>query len=68
MPQKPERNIGPPPIAGPSPTFIERMRGKRTGDIKLPNDTGRIDPRLKKKKGIFDLVGDFEKATGGSKK
>ena len=35
---------------GPSPSFIEKLRGKRTGDINLPTPKGaRIDPRLPKK-------------------
>jgi hypothetical protein len=31
---------------GSKPSFIERMRGKRTSDIRLPNDTGARDKRL----------------------
>lgn len=70
MPQnKPEPRRVPAPIVGPSPTFIEKLRGKRTSDIPLPNDTGQVDPRLKKKKkSIFDRVEDFEVATGGKAK
>ena len=28
-------------------SFLEKMHGKRFGDIKLPNDSGQVDPRLK---------------------
>jgi len=31
---------------GPSLSFMERMRGKRTRDIELPNESGELDPRL----------------------
>lgn len=29
-------------------TFFERLRGKRTHDIDLPNPSGQTDPRLRK--------------------
>lgn len=69
MPQKPapEPRRVPAPIAGPSPSFIEKLRGKRTTDIHLPSDPKDRDPRLKKKKGIFDLVERFSEATEGKK-
>jgi hypothetical protein len=28
------------------PSFFERMRGKRTRDIELPNESGTVDGRL----------------------
>jgi hypothetical protein len=28
------------------PSFFERLRGKRTSDINLPNESGQIDSRL----------------------
>jgi len=34
-------------MAGPALTFVEKMRGKRTRDIELPNESGQVDPRLK---------------------
>jgi hypothetical protein len=30
-------------------TWLERLTGKRYGDIELPNESGKIDPRLKGK-------------------
>lgn len=33
-------------MADPAPSIIERLRGKRTKDIALPNETGEIDSRL----------------------
>jgi hypothetical protein len=36
---------------GPGPSFLEKLRGKRTGDIHLPTPPGgKVDPRFKKKK------------------
>lgn len=33
---------------GPSPSFLEKMRGKRTTDINLPTPSGaKKDPRIK---------------------
>lgn len=29
-----------------TPSLLERVRGKRTTDIELPNDTGDVDRRL----------------------
>lgn len=33
-----------------SPSLVERLRGKRTRDIALPNPSGQIDPRLSRAK------------------
>jgi hypothetical protein len=40
-----------PADTGPSPTMLERIFGrkKRRGDIELPPESGKVDPRLKKK-------------------
>lgn len=53
MPQ-PERRIVDKPIPGPSPTLMERLRRKRMSDIPLPNDTGKVDERIKKKANFWD--------------
>lgn len=46
------------------PSFLERLHGRRFGDIELPNDTGEVDPRIKAR----GTVGDrFKKAAEGFK-
>lgn len=42
-------------------SFLDRLRGKRTKDIELPNESGKTDPRLKKP----DVMGSFGKAAEG---
>jgi hypothetical protein len=36
-------------------SFMERLRGKRTKDIRLPNDTGDRDRRLPKSTPVEDV-------------
>jgi hypothetical protein len=33
-------------VAGDDLTFVEKIRGKRTRDINLPNESGKVDSRL----------------------
>lgn len=47
-------------------TLMERIRGKRTEDIELPNDTGKIDPRLRGRQ-PGDVGKAFGKAADGLK-
>jgi len=59
MPKKaPEPRISDLPPVGPAPSFMEKLRGKRTGDIYLPSDNP------KKKKGVIEQAMDFFKAQG----
>lgn len=44
-------------------TFMERLRGKRTRDIELPNESGQVDPRLRR----GDVRGAIQKAGDGIK-
>ena len=53
----------------PGQTIWERLSGKRTGDIELPNESGKVDPRLEKdvnyqvrKKGVLAAAGPNIKA------
>jgi len=34
-------------MAGDKPNLFERVTGKRYSDIHLPNESGKVDPRLK---------------------
>ena len=43
-------------------SFLDRLRGKR-GDIELPNESGKIDPKLARP----DVRGQLEKAFQAAK-
>lgn len=34
-------------MPGKDLTWFERLKGKRYGDIELPNESGEVDPKLK---------------------
>ena len=42
-------------------TAMETLRGRRTRDIDLPNESGRVDPRVRRP----DVSGGFRKAAEG---
>lgn len=46
------------------PTFIEYMRGKRTRNIELPNDTGQRDPRLPARTTFKDIKQGYDAVRG----
>jgi hypothetical protein len=49
---------------GASPSVLEKLRGKRTKDIHLPNLSGIVDPRLKKRRSskFAEALEFFQKA------
>ena len=60
----------------PDTTWLERLRGKRTRDIELPNESGVVDPRLppqpydqlKKAFKTAKKISTFDNAVEGLKK
>lgn len=60
---------------GPSDGFLSKIFGKKKqGDVELPNESGKTDPRLKKKKkdenggGVLSRYNPFDRVTSALKK